>query len=1410
MIVKDQEGRAKSVLTDAEKEKMLEEAFTNLSDAERKLVMAMLEDGGDNLVGISRDHLFRHEPVSMEQFLDDDYYLGRSCLTLYPKLREDLIDLFSGRYREVIYAGSVGWGKTTCLSIAVCRTLYELSCMISPQEAFGLSTGSEMAVALISKNLHLARIVLKTAVDDKLKLSPYFQEHWLPQPKKNTTIFPNNIYATVGSYGSERILGVNVYSGAMDETNFAISKKEQITQTIGKEKTKAHYDKAEKVYTTLVRRIKSRFMRAGGDLPGMMILVSSAATVGSFTDRRIEQSKSDPTVFIRDYSNWSVKPSINFSGKKFFVLAGNSSIKSCIVPEGQEVDQKWASDNSLRVIEVPVEYREDFEDNLEEAIRDIAGISTQAIFPYMQRIEAIEACVKSGIEHPFTVEQWRYGEPGQFIWERMCVRAERTLPGGYKEEVWRPRVNPHARRWVHIDPSLSGDCVTADTLVATPYGNRRIDSIVAGAPVYSLGVDGRFCVATATNPGLKKKNAKILRVVTDGGDVRCTTDHKFMLRDGTYRAACDLVAGDSLMPLYRKVSEKNGRRGGGGYEQFYQPNTEKYEAVHRLVSEFKIGRKLTKDECVHHVGSLGWSAKNKLDNRPENLAVMTRREHWRLHQKLIVSYNKSEKHRAYASRWLRWLCQHPTPALIEARRRNGRARCLEINRPETNPSKSEKNRIRASECLKRTHASGKMRENYRVLERPDVREKQRRAVVESNKRRVWSEADKKRLSDKIANYWARVRSGEVVRNHIVVRVEDAGREDVYCLSVDGCRNFVVVFDDSRFSSGVVVHNSTGIAMGHIPRWVEVVRRDENGKKYTDLAPYVVIDFMLRVNPPPGDQIFLPEVRRLVYELMDHGFSLLGFSTDRYQCLADWTRVPTSRGLIQIKDTQPGDMVQSRTGARPVKNKWSFGRRKTLRIVTEDGDALEGTKRHRIEVLVGWARRGTKRVTRVSVKNGCQSTHEPVWDWKRLGQISVGDVVRMSREPAEVEASEMVDLDSTLFGEKTVGMRSGHDKWIPPCHLDEPLAEVLGLLWGDGDIGCDGVRVSCHSDEVSSVASIFRSFFGDEPKVKVVGNRATVRFHSRRFVRWLLGNGFVKGEVPSVPEGVFRSPSRVQAAFLRGLFSADGSVSKEDGKVSLSTASKPLAEDVRVVLRSVFGIPSHLTQVKRDGRCFKTDKAFQYVVSVRGSRRSFAEYVGFVPGAKSDILSSHSEVPGRDLLVRVERIETGEADVYDLEVDEDPSYVAAGFMSHNSAEMLQKMKQRGVKAGVLSVDSTTAPYDSLKAAIYEGRIDFYRYEPFLSELKALEYDREKGKVDHPLAGKKDVSDAVAGVVYGLMTGSSNQPMVTDVPIVSREDDSLNWVSPLIPATAIDRDVVERLKAQTQGGPMPVPFLIGSGD
>ena len=89
-----------------------------------------------------------------------------------------------------------------------------------------------------------------------------------------------------------------------------------------------------------------------------------------------------------------------------------------------------------------------------------------------------------------------------------------------------------------------------------------------------------------------------------------------------------------------------------------------------------------------------------------------------------------------------------------------------------------------------------------------------------------------------------------------------------------------------------------------------------------------------------------------------------------------------------------------------------------------------------------------------------------------------------------------------------------------------------------------------------------------------------------------------------------------------------------------------------------------------------------------------------------------------------------------------------FDGFQSTDSIQQLRIRGYQSGVRSVDRTTEPYDVLKAAIYDGRVNAPSDPHLLHELLSLEMDYERGKIDHPPSGSKDVADSLAAVVHGL--------------------------------------------------------------
>lgn len=102
----------------------------------------------------------------------------------------------------------------------------------------------------------------------------------------------------------------------------------------------------------------------------------------------------------------------------------------------------------------------------------------------------------------------------------------------------------------------------------------------------------------------------------------------------------------------------------------------------------------------------------------------------------------------------------------------------------------------------------------------------------------------------------------------------------------------------------------------------------------------------------------------------------------------------------------------------------------------------------------------------------------------------------------------------------------------------------------------------------------------------------------------------------------------------------------------------------------------------------------------------------------------------------------------------------GFDGYQSLSLIQNLKRFGIESDEVSVDRNNDGYDSLKSVIYRGVLDVYPNFVALRELEEL-LVTNKGKVDHPAEsfrrsaeeddkrGSKDVSDALAGVVFKIL-------------------------------------------------------------
>lgn len=454
-MIKNKNGRAKSHRTKAELEAMLAKEMATLNPEEREALNIVIRelanppaDASNTFLDVLGKVEYKRTPVDMETFVRDPYYLGATCENIYPILMNDLTQLFSGGYHEAIFTGSIGWGKTHIATIGVARILYELSCMQDPHKSYGLAHGSNLSFVCTSVNETLAIKVVFESLATKIKSSPYFEENFPYEDTKKDLRFPGGIWVAARASTDTSALGLNAIGALMDETNF-------LPRT-AKEMQSGVLDRAETIYNTIQRRMKSRFERQG-KLPGMLFVVSSKKTMDDFTAKRIRDSHEDPTVFVRDYALWDTKPEDQYTTKRFWVLCGTDSIPSRILTDEDYKQFSEKLPEGATLVDVPEDFRKDFERDLEGSIRDLAGVATVAINPFIHRREKIQEAIDVTRAHPFSTLVYDASKGGHFLWDAMVREVNERGFSDTTNRVLRPILNPKALRHIHIDPSLRGD-----------------------------------------------------------------------------------------------------------------------------------------------------------------------------------------------------------------------------------------------------------------------------------------------------------------------------------------------------------------------------------------------------------------------------------------------------------------------------------------------------------------------------------------------------------------------------------------------------------------------------------------------------------------------------------------------------------------------------------------------------------------------------------------------------------------------------------------------------------------------------------------------------------------------------------------------------------------------------------------
>ena len=184
---------------------------------------------------------------------------------------------------------------------------------------------------------------------------------------------PDKNIELITASSNNQVIGRAIFSNFTDEVNFGL--------TSDVEKLKK---KQKQLISQIDARMSSRFLR-GNYLPTLNIIASSKNSDQSFLDSYIDTKKKNEskTTLIIDEPQWVVD-SRKDSGRYFYVAVGNKFLASELLPLNAPktlIDEYKAKGYSL--LKVPDGYYENFKDNIDLALVDIAGIAATSGLKYI-------------------------------------------------------------------------------------------------------------------------------------------------------------------------------------------------------------------------------------------------------------------------------------------------------------------------------------------------------------------------------------------------------------------------------------------------------------------------------------------------------------------------------------------------------------------------------------------------------------------------------------------------------------------------------------------------------------------------------------------------------------------------------------------------------------------------------------------------------------------------------------------------------------------------------------------------------------------------------------------------------------------------------------------------------------------
>lgn len=324
------------------------------------------------------------------------------------------------------------------------------------------------------------------------------------------------------------------------------------------------------------------------------------------------------------------------------------------------------------------------------------------------------------------------------------------------------------------------------------------------------------------------------------------------------------------------------------------------------------------------------------------------------------------------------------------------------------------------------------------------------------------------------------------------------------------------------------------------------------------------------------------------------------------CVSKDTYISTENGMMKIgelNDIRPyyyTDLkikIPTDSGIKETEQFYNNGISFVKTIVTENGYRFTATLNHKIRIID---------------ENGD-------YVWKKLEDVKEDDWVALQCNTYNGNNDDLPEINiKQHFNAKEIRV---------PKRLTEDLSELLGYYIGDGCLSTNGRFILSIPLQDIDLKQHFdgqvKSIFEIESRVEKKDDDESICniYQSRDLVKWfkLCKLNKESSLKAIIPKTILSSSKNNVYAFLRGLFEADGTISKE-GYVSISSTSLQLIEQLQVLLLGL-NIQTRL-DVKKDRKgAFSKNPLYVLTINTTTGLREYKRNIGFISKRKKQLLSS---------------------------------------------------------------------------------------------------------------------------------------------------------------------------------------------